>query len=143
MEIGKIISPRVLRWFVVGGVFAAVGVGLIKLMAGILGWPYAVATFCAAEVGTVLRFLAVDRWVFGHRRPTWTRLWQYHVANATGFAIWWSAANVLRAAGVHYLLAAVLAMFCSVGFNFLSNFLWIWRKPATTPPPQPVTDSPQ
>ena len=77
-----------------------------------------------------LRFLVVGRWVFSHRAPTWKKLWQYHVANALGFGTWWGVANLLKAAGVHYMLAAVLAMFFSVGFNLLSNFLWIWRTPA-------------
>jgi len=130
MKLAQMITPRVMRWLAVGLVFAGFGLALIKLMAGVLAWPYAVATFCSGEIGTLLRFLAVNRWVFGHPRPTWKRLGQYHVANAVGFAIWWGAANGLRTAGVNYLLAAVLAMFCSVGFNLLSNFWWIWRKPA-------------
>ena len=130
MNIKQLASPRVLRWLAVGFAFAGLGLGLIKIMAGLLAWPYSVATFCSGEITTVLRFLVVDRWVFGHLRPTWKRLWQYHVANAVGFGIWWTAANGLKSMGVHYLLASVLAMFFSVGFNLLSNFLWIWRKPA-------------
>jgi hypothetical protein len=35
---------------------------------------------------------------------------------------------------VHYLVASVLAMFFSVGFSLVSNFLWIWRKPAVQTP---------
>lgn len=127
----KIVTPQVVRWLMVGLLFAGVGLGLLKLLAGVLEWPYALATFCSGEIGTLLRFLVVDRWVFGHPRPSWTRLWQYHVANAVGFAVWWAAANLLKSVGVHYLVASVLAMFFSVGFNLLSNFLWIWRKPAT------------
>lgn len=123
-------NPQVLRWIVVGVVFAAFGLGLIKIMVGFLGWPYMLATLLSGEIGTILRFLAVDRWVFNHPRPTWLRLWQYHLANALGFTIWWGAANLLKASGVHYLLASVLAMFVSVGFNMGMNFLWIWRKPA-------------
>ena len=102
---------------------------MLKLMAGILGWPYMLATLLSGEIGTVLRFLVVDRWVFRHPRPTVRRLWQYHVANALGFGIWWGVANLLEAAGVQYLVASVLAMFFSVGVNMLSNFWWIWRKP--------------
>ena len=126
----QFITPRVVRWIVVGIVFAAVGLGLLKLMAGVLGWPYTLATLLSGEIGTILRFLVVDRWVFRHPRPTLLRLWQYHVANALGFGIWWSVANLLEAAGVQYLVASVLAMFFSVGVNMLSNFWWIWRKPA-------------
>ena len=137
MKLRKLVTPQVLRWFVVGATFSAAGLGLIKLFAGIWLWPYALATFCSAELCTLLRFLAVDRWVFGHVRPTWKRLWQYHVANAAGFGIWWTTANGLNAVGVHYILAAILAMFFSVGFNLLSNFFWIWRKRGTDRKPAP------
>jgi putative flippase GtrA len=132
MKLPSFLTPEVIRWLVVGVAFAAIGLVLIKLLAGILAWPYAIATFCSAEICTLIRFLVVDRWVFNYRRPTWKRLWQYHVANAAGFGIWWTAANVLRASGVHYILAAILAMCCSVGVSMLSNFLWIWRKPAVS-----------
>jgi len=56
--------------------------------------------------------------------------WPYHVANALGFAVWWSAANLLKSVGVHYLVASVLAIVFSVGFGLVSNFLWIWRNPS-------------
>lgn len=136
MKLSDLITPRVIRWFAVGAIFAGLGLALLKLLAGILAWPYAVATFCSGEICTLLRFVVVDRWVFDHRRPTWTRLWQYHIANAAGFGIWWTAANVFRALGVHYLVAAILAMCFSVGFSLLSNFLWIWRKPAAVSQPE-------
>lgn len=125
-----LITPQVVLWISVGFVFAALGVGLLKLTAGILGWPYTLATVSSGEVCTVLRFLVIDRLVFGHQRPTWRRLVQYHAANALGFGIWWGAANLMEAAGVQYLSASVLAMFFSVGVNMLSNFMWIWKKPA-------------
>jgi putative flippase GtrA len=130
IDLTRFLTPKVIRWLAVGTAFAIGGLAIIKLLAGILVWPYTVATLCSGEICTLLRFFVVDRWVFEHRRPTWKRLWQYHVANAAGFAIWWAAANLLRVAGVHYILAAVFAMCFSVGFNLLSNFLWIWRKPA-------------
>ena len=122
-----------MRWCAVGGVFGGVSLVLIKIMAGLLAWPYALATLLSAEICTVLRFLVVDRWVFSHARLTLKRLWQYHVANALGFTIWWSAANVLKTGGVHYLVSAMLATFFSVGFSLASNFLWIWRKPGVEP----------
>jgi putative flippase GtrA len=125
----QVITPQVMRWTAVGILFGGTGIVLIKLLAGILAWPYALATFASGEICTIFRFLAVDSWVFGRERPTFRRLWQYHIATALGFAIWWSAANLLELVGVQYLVAAVLAMFFSVGFNMLSNFWWIWRKP--------------
>ncbi|MCX6933147.1 MAG: hypothetical protein NTZ29_10745, partial [Verrucomicrobia bacterium] len=60
----KFITPQVIKWFVGGVGFSAVGVLVLKLMVGIMGWPYMVSTLGSGEIGTVLRFLVVDRWVF-------------------------------------------------------------------------------
>jgi putative flippase GtrA len=116
------------RWAIVGGLFAALGLALLKLFFVVLHWPYWLGTALQAEICTLLRFLVNDRWVFGHARPTRRRLWQYHVANAGGFVVWWIIANLLQRAGVHYLLAAILAAACSSGVGMASNFLWVWRK---------------
>ncbi len=116
------------RWFAVATVFTTLGLGLLKLFVDVLHWPYAVATLVQSETCNLLRFFANDRWVFGKRRPTWKRLVQYHVANAMGFAVWWAGANGLKALGVHYLWASVLAMIGSFGVSWLTNFKWIWRK---------------
>jgi putative flippase GtrA len=116
------------RWFSVAAVFTALGLGLLKLFVGGFHWSYAVSTLVQSEVCNLLRFFANDRWVFGRRKPTWKRLGQYHVANALGFAIWWAGANGLKAVGMNYLLASLVAMLGSVGVSLLTNFGWIWRQ---------------
>lgn len=116
------------RWFAVATVFTAFGLGLLKLFVDGLHWPYAVSTFVQSETCNLLRFFVNDRWVFRKERPSWKRLWQYHVANALGFAVWWGGANGLKALGMNYLLASVVAMAGSVGVSLLTNFGWIWRK---------------
>ena len=116
------------RWWAVGMVFMAWGLGFLYLLKDRWRVPLMLATLATAETGTILRFFVNDWWVFGHPRPTLVRFWQYHVANAGGFVIWWSVCNVLPRFGIHYLLASVAATACSVGFSILTNFLWIWRK---------------
>ena len=76
----------------------------------------------------VIRFLINDRWVFGHRRPTWTRLGQFHVASAGGGVIWWTLANLLPRFGFPELLAAIAGTAGSVVVSMATNFLWVWRK---------------
>jgi putative flippase GtrA len=135
LDHAKLARHPLVRWTIVGGVFAALGLGLLKLFFAVLHWPYWLSSALQAEICTVLRFLVNDRWVFNHHRPTWKRLWQYHLANAGGFAVWWVIANLLQRAGVHYLLSAILAAACSAGVSAASNFLWVWRKkfpPAAT-----------
>ncbi len=120
------------RWIIVGGIFGAFGLGLLHLFFAVLFWPYWVGTALQAEICTALRYLVNDRWVFAQPKPTWRRLWHYHVANAGGFAVWWITANLLQRSGVNYLLAAILAAACSAGVSLLSNFFWVWRKRAVT-----------
>ena len=115
------------RWFVVAGIFTGVGLGLLKYFVGVLHWHYAISTLIQSEICNLLRFFVNDRWVFRCERPTVRRLWQYHVANAAGFVVWWLCANVLKSAGMHYLLASLVAMIGSVGVSLFANFGWIWK----------------
>jgi putative flippase GtrA len=116
------------RWFAVAGVFTALGLGLLKLFVSVFHWHYAISTFVQSEICNVLRFFVNDHWVFRRERPTWRRLWQYHVANALGLAVWWGGANALKAAGMNYLLASLAAMLGSVGVSLATNFGWIWKR---------------
>lgn len=116
------------RWWVVGLAFTGVGLVVLYVLRDILRLPLVVATSAGAEAILLVRFLVNDRWVFHHRRPTWRRLWQFHVAGAGGGAIWWIAANVLPRFGVHYLIAAALGTACSAVISMATNFLWIWRR---------------
>lgn len=124
----RIARHPMVKWSIVAGIFAVLGLGMLQVFFKVLHWPYWLSTALQAEICTMLRFLVNDRWVFGHARPTWPRLWQYHVANAGGFAVWWVAANLIQRTGVHHLLSAMLAALCSVGVSMLSNFFWVWRK---------------
>ena len=117
-----------IRWFGVAGVFTALGLGLLKLFVGGFHWHYAISTFVQSEICNLLRFFANDRWVFRKERPTWKRLGQYHAANALGFVVWWAGANALKAAGMNYLVASLVAMLGSVGVSLATNFGWIWKK---------------
>jgi putative flippase GtrA len=116
------------RWWIVGTAFLVWGLGVLYVLKAYGGLPLLLATAVTAETGTILRFFVNDRWVFGYRRPTFRRLWQYQLANAGGFVIWLSVSNLLPAFGVHYLVASVLATATSVGFSLCTNFLWVWRK---------------
>jgi putative flippase GtrA len=119
------------RWWIVGLAFTGGGLLVLYLLRDALHLPLIVATTAGGETTLLLRFLINDHWVFGHRRPTWKRLWQFHVAGAAGGAVWWVVANVLPRFGVNYLLAATAGTACSVVFSMATNFLWVWRSPDT------------
>lgn len=124
----RIRRDRRFRWFAVATLFTVLGLGLLKLFVGVFHWHFAVSTLVQSEICNVLRFLVNDRWVFGYPRPTWKRLVQYHVANAVSFALWWGAANALKALGMNYLLASVVAMIAGFSVSWFTNFRWIWRQ---------------
>jgi putative flippase GtrA len=134
-RLANAVSPRawtIVRWWVVGCAFAVVNIALLYVLHDAWALPLIGATLIAGEVGTVARFLINDRWVFGHPRPTWKRLVEYHAAVASSFCIWWSVANLLPLLGVNYLVASIAGQACSVGWSMTTNFLWIWRKRAPT-----------
>ena len=115
------------RWWIVGLGFYVGGIGVLYLFREILGLSLVYSTLAAAELTTLLRFFINDRWVFDYARPTWRRLWQYHVASAGGAAIWWLVANLLPRFGVHYLLASTVGTAASVFYSMFTNFFWIWK----------------
>jgi len=116
------------RWWIVGLGFYGVGLGVLYLFTSILKMPLVISTLLSAEITLVLRFFINDRWVFHYRRPSWIRLWQFHVASAGGGTVWWIVSNTLPRFGVHYLIAATVGTACSVFFGMASNFLWVWRR---------------
>jgi putative flippase GtrA len=120
------------RWWIVGLAFTVAGLTVLYVLRDVLHLPLIVATTAGGEVILLVRFLINDRWVFGYRRPTWTRLWQFHVAGAGGGAIWWIVANVLPRFGVNYLVAATAGTACSVILSMATNFLWVWRGRTTS-----------
>lgn len=131
-------EPRLWRWLLVGFGFLGLNLLLLYLLVDVGHVPFAWAPLFAGEVSLVSRYLVNDRWVFGHRRPSWRRLGEYHGAVALGFVAWWITANLLHRWGVPYLLASVLATGASVLVNLLSNFLLIWRRPAPAAPREPA-----
>ena len=132
---------RIVRWWTVGSIFTVLNIPILYVLVDIVGVPLAVATLVAGEAGLLARFVVNDRWVFQEKHPTVRRLWQYHVACAGGFVIWWSATNIIPRWGVHYLAASLLATGCSVGWSMLTNFLWVWRyQPASRAPSQRMID---
>jgi len=117
----------VARWFVAGLLFMGVNTLALYLLVQRGHMKVLLATFVSAEICTLLRYLMNQHWVFRLGGPSWKKLWQYHLANAGAFVVWWLGTNLLCWFGVNYLLASIAAVVFSTGFSFASNFYWIWR----------------
>lgn len=119
---------KVCKWAVVGALFMSGNLSILYVLVDLCQLPVPMATLLTAVIGTSLRFFVNDRFVFQQWRPTWTRLKAFYAATAVGVVVWYAVANALTWSGVHYLLSAIAATGCSVGFNLTANFLWVWRK---------------
>lgn len=124
------------RWLLVGLVFMGVTSLFLFWAVDIAGLSVAVGSLVAAEMATLLRYWVNEYWVFRTRSPSWLKLGQFHVANASATAIWWIATNLLDRLGLHHLLAAILAVGLSTGISLVCNFRWIWRRKV------PLADAP-
>ena len=119
---------RLLRWLSAGLAFMAVSSAFLYAFVDLLGLPVPIATLLTAEACTLLRFLVNHYWVFGQRNPTLRQCMEYHVATAGAFITWWIVSNGLALAGMHYLLAGLVAVPFSAIVNFAASFLWVWNK---------------
>jgi putative flippase GtrA len=122
------------RWVAGGLLFLGLNIALLYAFVHGMGLRVAFATILSAEICTILRFFLNERWVFGTRRFSGRRLWQFHLSNGCAFVVWWAATNLLTGRGCNYLVASILAVGFSVGFSFASNFLWLGRRPHAVKP---------
>ena len=122
---------KLLRWLFAGLAFLFLSTGFLYLFVDILKINMLLATFLSAESSTLLRFVVNSYWVFKVRKLSFRECWQYHLANAGAFFVWWSVTNVLIYFDVHYLLAGILAVGSSTLLSLYTNFFWIWRKRLT------------
>ena len=68
---------------------------LLRVLYEASQWPLPIATAVAAEVLILAKFLAADRWVFGHPWPNCSRLVRYHGASAGALVVYWLVINAL------------------------------------------------
>ena len=122
---------RVAWWFVLGATASVVELLLLRALIELLQWPLPMATAVAAEVLIIVKFLVADRWVFGHRVPTFGRLVRYHGASAGALAVYWVVINLLGlVVGVPYVAGFILGTGAAFAWSLATNFLWVWAQPA-------------
>ena len=137
-----LIAPRWPRlrqfggWFALGVLAFGGEVVLLALLYQHLRCPLWLASAVAAEAVLLARFMATDRLVFGHARPTLVRCGRFHGAGMGSFAVSWLVLNGAAALlGLPYVAAALLGSVAAFLWSALSNFLWVWR-PAPQGPPR-------
>lgn len=128
LSLQSILANSVVRWWIVGIGFTVASIPLLHFFEKDLHVTKLISSIVVSEFLTLLRYLVNDRWVFGHPKPSWMRLWQYHVANAGSSVLWLLTYNLLGYwFKIEGAIAVIIATTLSVGLSMATNFLWIWR----------------
>lgn len=118
---------RFVRYATVGAVATAAHYALLAMVVELLGWPAWLGSGLGATLGAQVAFFGNRVFTFAHRgpvAPAWFKFQGTALAGALlGMAI--VAAGV--AAGLHYLLAQVVATLASLVLTFAINRAWTFR----------------
>jgi dolichol-phosphate mannosyltransferase len=129
--------PRLARFALVGAVGVGVNSGMLWLLRAGAGLPLAAASALAIETAIWNNFLLNDLWTFyeeRYRRPWWTRVLAFHATAATAASINLGLLLALVTwAGMHYLIANLIAIAVASVVNYGVSALWTWRPPAPHP----------
>lgn len=164
----RLISPRLLRFALVGfsGVF--VNLGCLALFADILqldrllpaaevfDTPFVLSSALAIEVSVVWNFLLNNAWTFkdrneGARSGFLARLFKYHLVSLVGMALQLGCFVVVNAMlltqvdelGPFKYLSQLMGIAFAMAWNFLSNFYFTWRQsePSSSESPSAMRSS--
>jgi putative flippase GtrA len=121
-------ARRVIPWALLGLTASLIELALLRGLYEGLSWPLPIATAVAAEVLILAKFLANDRFVFGHLWPNLARLVRYHGASAGALVVYWLALNGLTLGlAVPYVAAFVIGTGAAFTWSLITNFLWVWE----------------
>jgi len=129
--------PRLARFALVGATGVVVNSGMLWLLRASAGLPLPAASALAIETAIWSNFLLNDLWTFyeeRYRRPWWTRVAAFHATAATAASINLGLLLALVTwAGMHYLIANLIAIAVAATVNYGLSALWTWRPPAPRP----------
>ncbi len=129
--------PRLARFVLVGASGVAVNTGMLWLLRSGGGLPLPAASALAIETAIWNNFLLNDLWTFHgerQRRPWWTRAVAFHATAAAAALMNLALLLALVTwAGMHYLIANLIAIAVAAAVNYSLSALWTWRPPAPRP----------
>jgi putative flippase GtrA len=134
---------RPLRFGLVGLSGVVVNTTLLWTLARGAQLPVPLASVLATEAAILSNFLLNDRWTFravARRHPPLIRLARFNGVSLGGMAITVALLTLLSSyAGLHLLLANMLAIGGAMSWNYFVNSRWTWRG-TTTDDRRPTTD---
>ena len=130
--IRRLLSPRFLKFCIVGlsGVF--VNMGLLYALTEFLGLFYILSSFIAIECSFISNYLLNDLWTWrgvgaSRRMERLKRLGKFHVVYGIGLAINIGLLYVITEyLGVYYIVSNLMAIAVATLWNFWWSAKWTW-----------------
>jgi len=117
-----------IRWWIVGILFLFAGLSISYVLIDIFHFPVPVGTLLSLLLGAILRFFAIDCWVFKETEGSvWHRFVKYQLTHAMSYALGWAMINGIVLLGLNYLIATVLATVITTLLTMFSHFRWVWK----------------
>ena len=127
----SLITPRMLRFCVVGASGLAVNMGILILLTEKFHFPYVLSSLVAIEISILTNFALNNMWTWSdrHGESVFRRIVKYHtVAGMTAFAGNWLLLVLLtELCGLDYRIANFIGIAAGVMLNFWLNNLWTFR----------------
>jgi len=122
---------RVLKFAGVGATGTIVNLAVLKALVEGLHVPLYIAYLASFEASLTWNYTLHDRITFKGRRPRGfanaVRYWaRYHKAALGGLATYYTLSMLLSAAGVYYLLAALIGIVAGFAVNYLVSEHHVW-----------------
>ena len=130
---GSVLSPRIIKFGIVGASGVGVNVGCLYLFTEYAGMPYFIASIIAIELSILSNFTVNLLWTWRDRSEEgsiWVKMIRYHIgAGATAFLGNYIVLIALtELAGIHYIISNLVGIAVGTFSNYLISDLWTFRK---------------
>ena len=122
-------NGRFFRFGVVGCIGVGLNVLILRIVYGELHVLLPVASAIAVETTIITNFLLNNRWTFGERSVSPTRLARYNLAALGGLVITTAILTFLTTRiGVPYIAADLVGIAAATAWNFGTSIFWTWAR---------------
>lgn len=137
-------ESEIMRFGVVGASGVVVNNAVLYALHGLLGWSLIPSSVLAVEAAIVNNFVWNDLWTFSERTKTSYRFLRFNLVSLGGLVVNTAVlAALVTFAGVHYLIANLIAIGVAMGWNFAANARWTWVRGAGAADSRPVHSTPK
>jgi putative flippase GtrA len=130
------LQAQFVKFALVGGLATALHYAILVVLVEGPRWPPVVASSVGFAISALGNYLLNRRFTFRSQRRHVEAAPRFAVVAVVGF---WINAGVMwlafHAAGLHYLVAQVVATLVTLGWTFLANRNWTFGHAAPIPPP--------